>query len=153
MNNQREQNTIEKKIELLKKMGVDEVGSPEAIDLSTVDAGYLHSEYMCTDDGDLVLHFFWKEPPSPHQPSIRRVENGLPAQDNFAAWPTNFREVLWNRLLETFHVEDEPSRVEIEWIPELFSWYSCVKGVSNIMKPPPELIKRMVSGIVSDLSS
>ena len=153
MNEQREQNPTEKKMELFKKMGVAEVGSPEAVDLSTVEVGYLFTEYLCDEEGDLVLHFFWKEPPPPNQLPYRRVENGFPAQDNFAPWPANFREVLWNWLISTFHLEDEYSRVEIEWIPELFSWFACVKGVANIMKPPPELLENMVSRIASDISS
>ena len=149
----REQNSAEDKVKWFKKMGVDEVGGTSAIDLETVEVGYLLLEYMCDDEGDLIMHYFWRQPPPPNAGPYRQVGNGLPAQEIYADWPSNFRDMLWNKLLDTFRLRDERNRVEIEWIPELSSWFTCVKGVATIMKPPYSLLERIASELVSDLSS
>lgn len=151
-NNQREQNSDEVKAKMFRKMGIDEVGGTTAIGIDQVEVGYLLIEYIC-DEGDLVLHFFWKEPPLPTHPPVRVVEHGLPVQDNYADWPDRFRELMWNTLIETFNLEYEHSRLDVDWIAELCSWFVCVKGVATIMRPPQSLIEKIAARIVSDLSS
>ena len=148
----RVQNSDEEKVKAFKKMGIDEVGGTSAIDISTVEVGYLMVEFRCDDDGDLIMHYFWREPPPPNKSPVREVGSGLPAQDNYADWPANFRNVLWDRLLDTFNLTDEKHRVEIVWIPELYSWFACVKSIAVIMKPPESLIERIASEILSELS-
>jgi len=143
-----EQNTNERKAELFRKMGIDETGGTSAVDLKTFEVGHLHGEYL-GDEGDLLMHFFWREPPPPGASPIREVGSGLPAQDNYAPWPANFRECLHESVLDMFKLREEPRRVEIEWIPELASLYVLVKGVTKIITPSKERLIKLAETILA----
>lgn len=134
-----EQNSNERKAELFRKTGVDEVGGASAVPLRKFEVGHLHGEYV-NRDGDLLAHFFWREPPPDGSPAYRQVAQGFPAQDVYAPWPHNFRQQLWEAVLDRFHLRDEPKRVEIEWIDELSSWCVTVMGVCRVVTPPESVL-------------
>lgn len=142
------QNTNERKAELFRKMGIDETGGTAPVDLKTFQVGHLHGEYL-GDEGDLLLHFFWREPPPPGTAPIREVGSGLPAQDNYAPWPANFRECMRECVLDMFKLHDEQRRVEIEWIEELASLYVLVKGVTKIITPSEQRLIKLSETILS----
>jgi hypothetical protein len=147
MKTEHEQNSNERKVELLRKTGVNEVGGAEAVDLKRFEVGYLHGEYT-GKEGDLLIHFFWREPPIQGSPPMRIVAGGFPAQDVYAPWPHNFREYMREAALAAFHLHDEPRRLEIDWIGELASWCMLVKGVAAIITPPKEKLVEMSNNIL-----
>lgn len=142
-----EQNTNERKVELLRKTGVNEVGGAEAVDLKRFEVGYLHGEYVAKE-GDLLVHFFWHEPPLQGSPPARLVGGGFPDQDVRAPWPHNFRECMREAALATFRLHDEPRRLEIDWIGELASWCMLVKDVTTIVTPSKEKLVEMSNNIL-----
>jgi len=143
----------DRKKELFRKMGIDEVGGTAAVDLKVFEIGHLHTEYIC-DEGDLLMHFFWRKPPPKGAPPVRDPGNGMPLQDNYAPWPHGFRERLWSSTLETFKLMDEKHRVELEWISEFQSWCVFVRGVAKIITPPqPMLVKLATESIGPELDN
>lgn len=147
-----EPNSKEKIVERLVKMGVDEVGAPCMVDLTKVSIGHLHIEYIA-EDGDLLMHFFWREPPPPGSVPFRHVGNGFPDQETYAPWPGKFRDIMRETVLDSFRIRDEPRRLTIEWIGELSSWCVTVKGVTRIITPSKSKLKSVAAEIVSQLNS
>lgn len=149
----KEQSSNERKMEMLKKMGVDDkAGSTAAIDLIKFEVNHLHVEYFC-DEGDLLMHFFWREPPAKNAPPVRDPGSGMPIQDNYAPWPREFREKLWDGTIGTFKLRDELNRVELEWIPEFQSWCVFVRGVANIIAPSQHTIEGLAHTVLGSLAN
>lgn len=143
-----EQNSNERKAELFRKTGVDEVGGTTPIDLRVLEVSHLRIEYI-GDEGDLLMHFFWREPPPKGSPPYKITAPNFPAQDVYAPWPPYFREIMRESILDTFRLQDDQRRLEIEWVQELDSWYVLIKGVCKIITPPPDKLKQLASDILA----
>jgi hypothetical protein len=140
------QNSSARKIELFRKIGVEEVDQPIVVHLRKFEVGHLHGEYL-SREGDLLIHFFWKEPPPPGSGLTQRVGGGFPDQEVFAPWPYNFRECMRAAALDSFKLHEEPRRIEIEWVPELLSWCLTVRGVTKVITPSRAKLERLATSI------